>query len=252
MSSKPASDTKALLRRVYFGRTLGSPPGLPGGGITGILPVLGVGARISGSTPDGGHNTPSASANLSLSERPAWPVVAPSGLAPRCVQSALCEGCAGTVGGGGVLGVGGACPLAAPRHASSMHERRRGCFIRMQGKRLARRNVPRSVQTAEAARTSTRSHRRKAAASGWSNLAAGATRWNPWAEGSSTSKGRIKRARTPTAPATPPVHRAQPAAPRQTCRSAPRPSASRRRRRLLPAHGHRLPAVEFSRQRFRR
>ena len=28
-----------------------SPPGLPGGGMTGILTVSGVGARISGSTP---------------------------------------------------------------------------------------------------------------------------------------------------------------------------------------------------------
>ena len=28
----------------YFGRTLGSPPGEPGGGTTGILPVSGVGA----------------------------------------------------------------------------------------------------------------------------------------------------------------------------------------------------------------
>jgi len=36
-------------RRIYFGRIVGSPPGLPGGGMTGILPVSGVGARISGS-----------------------------------------------------------------------------------------------------------------------------------------------------------------------------------------------------------
>jgi hypothetical protein len=35
--------------------------------MTGILPVLGVGARISGSTPVGGHSTPSDFANLSLS-----------------------------------------------------------------------------------------------------------------------------------------------------------------------------------------
>jgi len=32
---------------------VGSPPGLPGGGITGILPVSSVGARISGSMPAG-------------------------------------------------------------------------------------------------------------------------------------------------------------------------------------------------------
>ena len=34
----------------YFGRIVGSPPGLPGGEITGVLPTSGVGARISGST----------------------------------------------------------------------------------------------------------------------------------------------------------------------------------------------------------
>ncbi len=53
--------------RIYFGRIVGSPPGLPGGGITGILPVSGVGARISGSTPVGGQSTPSDLASLSLS-----------------------------------------------------------------------------------------------------------------------------------------------------------------------------------------
>jgi hypothetical protein len=51
----------------YLGRTVGSPPGLPGGGITGMLPlpVSGVGACIWGSTPEGGHNTPSDCASLS-------------------------------------------------------------------------------------------------------------------------------------------------------------------------------------------
>jgi hypothetical protein len=38
---------------------LGSPPGLPGGGMTGILPASGVGNLISGSTPGGGQITPS-------------------------------------------------------------------------------------------------------------------------------------------------------------------------------------------------
>jgi hypothetical protein len=36
---------------------LGSPPGLPGGGMIGILPVCGVGALIAGST-FGGQITP--------------------------------------------------------------------------------------------------------------------------------------------------------------------------------------------------
>jgi len=67
----------------YFGRRLGLPPGLPGGGITGILPVSGVGARISGSTPDGGHNTPSDFASLSPTGSRDWPTVESlSALAP--------------------------------------------------------------------------------------------------------------------------------------------------------------------------
>jgi hypothetical protein len=52
---------------IYFGRIVGSPPGLPGGGMTGMLPVSGVGARISGSTPAGGQSTPSELASLSPS-----------------------------------------------------------------------------------------------------------------------------------------------------------------------------------------
>jgi hypothetical protein len=55
-----------LPNAAYFGCTFGLPPGLPGGGITGILPpASGVGARISGSTPVGGHNTPFDFASLS-------------------------------------------------------------------------------------------------------------------------------------------------------------------------------------------
>ncbi len=71
-------------KRAYFGRTLGSPPGLPGGGITGVLPVSGVGARISGSTPVGGHNTPLDLASLSARGSPAFPVVEPSGAMVPC------------------------------------------------------------------------------------------------------------------------------------------------------------------------
>jgi hypothetical protein len=56
---------QVVAKRRYFGRTEGSPPGLPGGGITGVLPPSGVGARISGSTPAGGHSTPSERASLS-------------------------------------------------------------------------------------------------------------------------------------------------------------------------------------------
>lgn len=45
---------------------LGSPPGLPGGGMTGVLPVCGVGNLISGSTAGGGQITPSDRARRSL------------------------------------------------------------------------------------------------------------------------------------------------------------------------------------------
>ena len=57
--ASPAGAESVWKNASYLGRTLGSPPGLPGGGITGMLPVSGVGARISGSTPVGGHSTPS-------------------------------------------------------------------------------------------------------------------------------------------------------------------------------------------------
>jgi hypothetical protein len=43
--------------------------GLPGGGMTGILPVSGVGARISGSTPVGRQSTPSDLATERLHSR---------------------------------------------------------------------------------------------------------------------------------------------------------------------------------------
>jgi hypothetical protein len=118
---------------------LGSPPGLPGGGITGVLPVSGVGARISGSTPDGGHNTPSDLASLSPSGSARWPVVVPSGeTVPRggtgCIgaQSFARAGAGGAVWAGGVAGAGGACALAVPDAAISMHERKSECFIVMQ------------------------------------------------------------------------------------------------------------------------
>jgi hypothetical protein len=133
----PTSLETALFRQMpavsgYFGRTLGSPPGLPGGGITGVLPVSGVGARISGSTPEGGHKTPSDLASLSPSGSARWPVVLPSGATvPRggtgCIgeQSlAARAGAGGAVWAGGFVGAGGACALAVPDTAMSMHERR--------------------------------------------------------------------------------------------------------------------------------
>lgn len=103
----------------YFGRTFGLPPGLPGGGITGVLPVSGVGARISGSTPAGGHSTPPDLASLSPSGSVDCPVVVPSGaIVPRggtgCIGAQLLTEAGGAVWAGGVAGSGGACALAPP------------------------------------------------------------------------------------------------------------------------------------------
>jgi len=150
----PTSLENALFRQVlavsiYFGRTVGSPPGLPGGGITGVLPVSGVGARISGSTPEGGQSTPSDLASLSPSGSARWPVVAPSGATvPRggsgCIgaQSVARATAGGAVWAGGVAGEGGDCALATPEAAASTHARKSMCFICMQGKRPARAEVP--------------------------------------------------------------------------------------------------------------
>src|SRR6516165_8460068 len=77
LSSKPGRLLKSREIPPYFGWTFGLPPGLPGGGMTGLSPVSGVGARISGSTPEGGHSTPFDLASLSPSASFDWPTVAP-------------------------------------------------------------------------------------------------------------------------------------------------------------------------------
>jgi hypothetical protein len=75
---------------VYFGITLGSPPGVPGGGMTGIIPPPAAGAEIPGSTPAGGQITPFERDIPSL--RFALPVVSPgAGKEPRW-QSLLGNG----------------------------------------------------------------------------------------------------------------------------------------------------------------
>jgi hypothetical protein len=132
----------------YFGRTFGLPPGLPGGGITGILPASGVGARISGSTPEGGHNTPFDFASLSPSGSVAWPVVDPCGATvPRGggTQSVDAAGAGGAVCAGGVVGDNGACACEAPESASNAAERNKERFIRMQRKRLPGAVVPQKL-----------------------------------------------------------------------------------------------------------
>jgi hypothetical protein len=133
----------------YFGWTFWLPPGLPGGGITGVLPASGVGARISGSTPEGGHSTPLDLASLSESGSPACPVVVPGSVLSRgWIEFAVGPQLSATavaVGAGGVVTVGGAW-AAAPDTESAKPElkiaslRRSGRFIRK--KRAPRTLVP--------------------------------------------------------------------------------------------------------------
>ena len=52
----PGAEAAAALS--HFGTVFGSPPGVPGGGITGIAPPSRGGAAIFGSTPEGGQMTP--------------------------------------------------------------------------------------------------------------------------------------------------------------------------------------------------
>ena len=113
LSSKARSFTGELESQGYFGWTLGLPPGLPGGGITGVLPEFdGVGARISGSIPEGGHNTPFDLASLSASGSLACPVVVPGSLLRRgwadFAIGVQLSATAVAVGAGGVVTVGGA------------------------------------------------------------------------------------------------------------------------------------------------
>lgn len=129
----------------YFGLTVGSPPGLPGGGMTGILPsVLGAGACISGSTPAGGQSTPSDFANLSPSGSRDCPVVVPSGAVARFGRScgaqsaAACCGDGGAVACGGVAGAGGACAIAGAEAAITRPARMMFDVVRMEGKRAGR------------------------------------------------------------------------------------------------------------------
>src|SRR6202012_3284215 len=135
-------------RKPYFGRMLGSPPGLPGGGITSILPVSGVGARMAGSTLEGGHSVPSDLASLSPRASPDWPVVVPSFLfmfvpVPSGIGAQLdgCEAAGIAVRAGGVAGEAGACAYAALASISTQEAAMKG-FIVMAGKRARPRAVP--------------------------------------------------------------------------------------------------------------
>jgi hypothetical protein len=119
LSSKPSGRGNPLCLPAYFGWTFGLPPGLPGGGITGVLPVSGVGARISGSTPEGGHSTPLDLASLSPNASLPWPVVVPGeAFGPResgfmAAQLVGRWGSGAAVSAIGVAGAGGACACTA-------------------------------------------------------------------------------------------------------------------------------------------
>ncbi len=81
----------------YFGTTVGSPPGLPGGRITGIVPVAG--GRITGELPPvtGGATTPLSGIGVSL-----------RGVVKPCSPPAP----GGNVRGSTCSGTTGACPQA--------------------------------------------------------------------------------------------------------------------------------------------
>jgi hypothetical protein len=136
--------------QTYFGRRLGSPPGLPGGGMIGILPVpvSGVGARISGSTSDGGHSTPSDRASLSPSGSWDWPTVESRGAfaPPEPIRSQLVGDCGG--GGAvcceGVAGVGGDCAIASADVASNAQTINSERFVCMRTQPRSEASVPTS------------------------------------------------------------------------------------------------------------
>ena len=137
----------AGLKQTYFGRRLGSPPRLPGGGMTGILPVSGgVGTRISGSTPDGGHSTPSDLASLSPSGSWDWPTAeSRSAFAPPDPIRSQLEGDCGGGGAvccGGVAGVGGACAIAAADVTSNAQTIDSERFVCMQTQPRSEASVP--------------------------------------------------------------------------------------------------------------
>jgi hypothetical protein len=92
-----------------------------------VVPASGVGARISGSTPEGGHITPSDLANLSpsgsLAARPtvepaelSGPVAPLGGIGAQLVD---CTAAGGAVCCDGVAAFGGCCATAAPNEAVS-------------------------------------------------------------------------------------------------------------------------------------
>src|ERR1700742_3434345 len=64
-----------LQKGSHFGMIFGSPPGVPGGGMTGVVPPPTAGAAMPGSTPAGGQMMPFD--RDSRSARSTLPVVSP-------------------------------------------------------------------------------------------------------------------------------------------------------------------------------
>src|SRR5512135_2955472 len=114
--------------------------------MTGVLPASGVGARISGSTPEGGHSTPLDFASLSASGSPACPVVAPGSVLDRgwtdCAVVAQLSATAVAFGAGGVVTAGGACAAAPCAEAINPNVRRSARFV-IETKRKSSILVPR-------------------------------------------------------------------------------------------------------------
>jgi len=131
LSSKPGSCGQPFEAKAHFGRTFGLPPGLPGGGMTGVLPASGAGARICGSMSEGGHNTPSDFASWSERGSLACPVVLPSGaMVPRRGAGFVgVQSPATAVGESGVTAVGGACAAALATENTDAQIRKSACLI---------------------------------------------------------------------------------------------------------------------------
>ena len=134
----------------YFGRIVGSPPGLPGGGITGVLPAIGR-RRAHLGIDAGGRAQHAVGLGQFVAQR--LGALAGRGALRRdvaacgagCVgaQSAARAGAGGAVCAGGVAGVGGAC-AAAHRRPRSAHMRKQRLFDLHAEKTAGRRaDVPR-------------------------------------------------------------------------------------------------------------
>jgi hypothetical protein len=88
----------------HFGMMLGSPPGVPGGGITGVTPPPTGGADMPGSIPAGGQITPFERDSWSL--KLGLPVVSPG------VAGAMTPRWHSAAGGMGIKGRAGVCDCA--------------------------------------------------------------------------------------------------------------------------------------------